>query len=527
MKKAYLYIRVSTDEQAETGYSQRNQEEALRRYCIVNSITILDVIYEDHSAKSFQRPEWKKLLVMIKKNKGKSTLVLFTKWDRFSRNAGDSYQMINLLARMGAEPQAIEQPLDLSVPENKMMLAFYLASPEVENDRRALNVFHGMRRAKKEGRWMGIAPIGFRNCIDEDNRRKYIAPDKTTGPIMVWAFGELAANRFNTQEILRMVRDKGLRCSKNNFWVAIRNPVYCGKIFVPPLKDEPGQFVTGQHMPLISETLFYQCQDVLDGRKRNPNNKPKVVCDDMLPLRGFLECPQCSKLLTGSASKGRNQYYYYYHCSSQCGIRFKAELANNEFIDYLKTFVPKPGILDVCTKEIVAQFKTENHMVQKERRRLIEEMDVCNKRLSNARILRVEGELDEGDFNALKEDINAKMNSIEATLGRLSGKSREINEIIEESLNQIAEINKFYETSTLERKRNIIGSMFPEKLVFDGTRHRTARINRGVELIYLKSNKLEGKKNGTNQCFSDLSHEVIPLGFEPRTHTLKVYCSTS
>lgn len=55
-----------------------------------------------------------------------------------------------------------------------MMLAFYLAAPEVENDRRALNVIHGMRRAKKEGRWMGQAPVGYQNRIREDGR-KYIA----------------------------------------------------------------------------------------------------------------------------------------------------------------------------------------------------------------------------------------------------------------------------------------------------------------------------------------------------------------
>ncbi len=46
-------------------------------------------------------------------------------------------------------------------------------------------------------------------------------------------------------------------------------------------------------------------------------------------------------------------------------------------------------------------------------------------------------------------------------------------------------------------------------------------------LIYQKNSELSGKKIGTNLLFSDLSHVVIPLGFEPRTHTLKVYCSTS
>lgn len=67
--------------------------------------------------------------------------------------------MISTLNKLGIEPQAVEQPLDLSIPENKMMLAIYLSAPEVENDRRALNTFYGMRRARKEGRLMGRAPL--------------------------------------------------------------------------------------------------------------------------------------------------------------------------------------------------------------------------------------------------------------------------------------------------------------------------------------------------------------------------------
>ncbi|WP_288244455.1 recombinase family protein [uncultured Chryseobacterium sp.] len=148
---ADLYIRVSTDEQADKGYSQRDQHVRLERYCNQNQITIAQVIFEDHSAKNFNRPEWTKYINHIKKRSLKSNLVLFTKWDRFSRNAGDAYQMIKLLLGNNISPQAIEQPLDMSIPENKMMLAIYLAAPEVENDRRALNTFYGMRRAQKEG----------------------------------------------------------------------------------------------------------------------------------------------------------------------------------------------------------------------------------------------------------------------------------------------------------------------------------------------------------------------------------------
>lgn len=153
MYTADLYVRVSTDEQAEKGYSQRNQEEVLRRYCEIKSIQIQKVYYEDHSAKTFNRPIWKNILVDLRKGKGQANLMLFTKWDRFSRNTGDAYTMINTLRRFGIEPQAIEQPLDLDIPENKMMLAFYLAAPEVENDRRSLNIFtvHAGRRKKEDG----------------------------------------------------------------------------------------------------------------------------------------------------------------------------------------------------------------------------------------------------------------------------------------------------------------------------------------------------------------------------------------
>ena len=105
-----------------------------------------------------------------------------------------------------------------------------------------------------------------------------------------------------------MAKCNGLTCSKQAFWMAIRNPVYCGKIFIPPFQDEAGHFVTGQHEPLISEQLFDEVQDVIDGRKRNLSNKPKIVSNDHLPLRGFVVCPKCNRMLTGSASRGKYNY---------------------------------------------------------------------------------------------------------------------------------------------------------------------------------------------------------------------------
>ena len=63
---ADLYIRVSTDEQADKGYSQRDQEERLRKYCDANKMKVRKVIFEDHSAKTFNGPRWNELLFDLK-----------------------------------------------------------------------------------------------------------------------------------------------------------------------------------------------------------------------------------------------------------------------------------------------------------------------------------------------------------------------------------------------------------------------------------------------------------------------------
>ena len=392
MKTADLYIRVSTDEQAEKGYSQRSQEELLRRYCDINAIAIRKVIMEDHSAKTFNRPEWQKYLNELRRHKGQADLVLFLKWDRFSRNAGDAYQMINTLRKLGIEPQAIEQPLDLSIPENKMMLAFYLAAPEVENDRRALNVIHGMRRARKEGRYMGLAPIGYTNKTDETGR-KFIEPKEPQAGILKWSFGKIAEGVYNTEQIYKMAKEKGFSATRSLFWFAIRNPVYCGKIFIPKYKHEESCFVKGSHEPIIGEELYYQVQDVLDGRKRR-SYRLKVASNATLPLRGFLICPKCGKLLTGSASKGQTRYYSYYHCFGGCTSRFRADNVNQLFLRELKKYVPKPEMEDLYKITLQEAWAEKNNHLQGDRKQITTLIKELENKLSYARDLVTSRQID-------------------------------------------------------------------------------------------------------------------------------------
>jgi site-specific DNA recombinase len=149
MKKVILYVRVSTDEQARLGYSLGHQELVLTKFCELKGLEIAGVYREDHSAKNFERPEYKKLFKFCKAHKKEIDYVLVTKWDRFSRNQRDALQEIKSFSDIGIEVNAVEQWIDFSIPHNKMMLSIYLTIPEIDNDVRGINTKMGMRRSLK------------------------------------------------------------------------------------------------------------------------------------------------------------------------------------------------------------------------------------------------------------------------------------------------------------------------------------------------------------------------------------------
>ena len=517
MKTADLYIRVSTDEQADKGYSQRDQEERLKKYCSQNNIRVGQVIFEDHSAKTFNRPAWVKLLQDLKRRSNQTNLILFTKWDRFSRNAGDAYQMISILTKLGIEPQAVEQPLDLSIPENKMMLAIYLAAPEVENDRRALNTFYGMRRARKEGRLMGRAPYGYMNRSKEDGR-KYIAVNEQEASALRWAFNEIAKGVLAADQV-RQEMNKHIKrhISKSNFHVIIRNPLYCGKIFIPKHKDEEAHFVEGQHESIIDEKLFDTVQQILDGRKKVIRPNTKVLSDENLPLRGFLICPRCQRNLTGSASTGRSGRYYYYHCIASCGFRERAEHTNDIFEKYLEFFEIKTPIKKILKKILLENYETFIQSPLNEKKKIAQQIDVLNQKLSTARNKLFSEIIDDEEYLEIKKELKSQIEKLEEELNH-SEEKREIaniQEIINKAIEAITNIAKLYTSSGIRTKREIIGSIFPEKLEFDGKHYRTARMNTVAYYIFQINNELGSKKRRTNNQFDHLSCLVARRGIEP------------
>jgi site-specific DNA recombinase len=305
----------------------------------------------------------------------------------------------------------------------------------------------------------------------------------------------LAKGRLAINEIWRKAVSQGLKCGKNQFWVSMRNPVYCGKIFVPKHLEEEAMIVQGQHQPIISEEIFNEVQDVMDGRK--PHNRGHIMSPEHLPLRGFLLCPTCGKNLTGSPSKGKYKSYFYYHCISPCRFRVNAVKANKVFENGLANLKPIDGMLELYEECIKHNFEL---MVKggSERKRIAKmDLDVLNNKIDKVRELLINDQISPEDYGVIKKQLEEKILSLKKNLNSFDKKQENVNNLIKNLSNTLLDIEKAYFEAEIGLKREIIAAIFPEKLIYHDDGYRTPRLNEGVELIYLINSELnKTKKRG-------------------------------
>jgi DNA invertase Pin-like site-specific DNA recombinase len=450
MKTAYLYVRVSTDEQKRKGYSLPDQEDRLLKYCKYNNIEVKGIYREDYSVKNFDRPKWNELFSEIKKKPTEDKNILFVKWDRFSRNIEYAYEMIGKLRKYKTTPMAIDQYIDLAVPENIILQALHLAFPEAENTRRSQNVSNGIRRAKLMGRYPNKAPIGFLNVTLIDGK-KTIVPKEPEAEIIKWAFNQAAMNDHKISEINRIANDKGLICSRSYFFRVLRNPVYCGHILIK-LNSNENQIIQGLHEPLISESLFYQVQSVINTERKITAKRDDLKA--MFFLRGFLTCPVCGQKLTGSFSKGKRKKYPYYHCHNVCSIRIGAVLLNDCYQNKLQELILSNSCIELFKKILEDQnIKTQKtsylHTQYLVERKIKEE----NLTLSKGRKLLIAGILKIDDYNELKKENQVNTKNLKMESRNISNKLKAIdnsNQIKDKALVKI--FQKFSEFDISDKK---------------------------------------------------------------------------
>ena len=227
-------------------------------------------------------------------------------------------------------------------------------------------------------------------------------------------------------------------------------------------------------------------------------------------------CPVCGKILSGSASRGRNKYYAYYHCFGGCTHRFRADHVNDLLTVELKKYTPNQKWQPILKSFLYKAYHQQTSRNNGDKKQLTEQIKDLEAKLSKARDLLLSDQIDPADCRAMKAEYEERLNRQQAKLNALANQPDNFDAILKKGLDNLFHLSEIYENGTSEEKRKVIGSVYPEKLTFDGDRLRTTRINEAVRLIYVLDKELAEKEKGQSGENPTLSSVVAQPGFEPR-----------
>ena len=520
MKNVILYCRVSSDEQ-KTNTSLEFQEKKLRHYCNEHGYNVIACYHEDFSGKhhDFVRPEMKKIRDYCKKHKREVDLILFLRWDRFSRNPEFAYMFKRMfLDDWGIEFNAIESPIDFGATEWSSLLSSYCAAAHTENNKISRRTRDGVRETLLSGRLANKAPRGYKNVHITDENGKTISKtveiDEGKASLIRNIFNEVAKGIEAPCVIRRRIAPD---IPESTFLDILRNIFYKGKIRVPATKTEPGVIVDGLHTPLVTEELFDTVQDIMDGKRKKQPKLTKPVQPEFY-LRKYLICPHCGRAITGAFSTGGSggKYSYYFCPTSGKHLRMSTDTLNNAFVDYVRGLRPSEMIMKLYS-EVLNDLRKEN---ARDIRAVIDKIDSeiyeMNERMNKIEDKYLDGEIDKEAYNRMINRQKQQLKAAEDRKELLETPNRgKIEPQLMYAMSLITNIDKFFQYAPAEAKIRALSSIFSEKLEFDGKSFQTDNLNTVLALIYQQTNELRGLKNKSEESFSTFPASVPGAGVEP------------
>ena len=183
--KAVGYIRVSTEEQADSGLGLEAQRLRVEAQAIVSDLDLLDVIEDGgYSAKCLDRPGLARLMDMV--NAGEVDVIITAKLDRLTRNLSDLLHLLDVLRKArrasggkGVALVSCSESLDTTTPTGRLMIHLLGSIGEWERDTIGERTRSAMAVARKQGRLIsGRAPFGYRagadGYLEQDEREQDI-----------------------------------------------------------------------------------------------------------------------------------------------------------------------------------------------------------------------------------------------------------------------------------------------------------------------------------------------------------------
>lgn len=273
MKFAAIYIRVSTDSQAEEGYSIEAQKEQLSAYCVSKGIKKYEFYIDGGwSGSNIERPQMQRLIEDV--NADKVSHVIVYKLDRLSRSQKDTLYLIeDVFNPHGVDFVSLNESMDTSTPMGRLMLGILSAFAQLERENIRLRTRMGMKERVRSGLWMGGGRVPF--GYDYDKEQGVLVPNKDAEKVR--QIYKLYIEGKAPQEIANLL---GLKYDRLVYQILTRKSNY-------GIIEYNGEEYQGQHEPIISREMYDIAMRCMVERSFVRANTSEHL------LTGLLHCGKC------------------------------------------------------------------------------------------------------------------------------------------------------------------------------------------------------------------------------------------
>lgn len=413
--RAAIYIRVSTERQAEEGFSLEAQQSILTDVLERKGLQLYRV-YSDPgvSGGSFKRPG---VQAMIEDMKAKRfDTILIHKLDRLSRNLGDLYSFIDMInkidVRLIIAAQGTEE-IDTRSPMGKAFLFFSGIWAQIYLENLREETLKGLtKKMEKGGRHGSRPPLGYTH---DDEYNLIIVPEEAK--LVQEAFSmylkgigrNKIAQHMNTFSRLK----EGGKWDAKSIMTIVSNHTYAGYNHFKPAhwSDERRIITEGKHEALVSKEDFEKAQKFIKRRSNGQMSKNSY----MYAYSGILKCGNCASNYNGNSTTqklagGGTQTYKSYRCHH----------------NYLHKTCDSPSIQEKLVTQLVFErliLSSEGGLQEKKKPEkknntvdLQKEVEISNRRRKNWMMALGDGKLTSDDYAMLSDEEDARMKEVYAKI---------------------------------------------------------------------------------------------------------------
>ncbi len=476
MNTCYVYLRVSTDEQAKEGFSLDNQKRACLEFARNKNYHVKEVFLEEgRSARTTDRPEFQRLLKAIEE-KPTDTLVVY-KIDRFARNVNDFTRIYNDLKNKDIRLLSVTEG-DL-MESNSLIPNIFASVAQWESEVNGQRTKAAMLQKFNNGWWPGWAPIGYMNVKRGDKR--VVVPDPKVAPLVIEAFKLYSTGEYSFLELCREMFRKGLTGKSNDKMMSVStmqhtlsNTFYYGLM----KWGKPKQLEKmGKHKPLIKKALFDQCQFIAAKHRNFLVRERKYN----YLLRGHTFCLIHNRRLTAEAHPVKSKkpkVVSYYHCTMPGGCKgtyLEAELLERRIANLFKRYEFNPEFIEMVRTKVKEYFESGRKNHNSERSGILNRRKAIEKKRNRLEDLLVDGTITRDVFKRQHAKFQVQIANLDEQLMELEEKHKIDVTLIDEVLALTRNIYQTYIDAPDYLKRHYL------RFFFEGIYIKDKRIAKVVE----------------------------------------------